>query len=212
MSKIHPYIVGICGGSGSGKTYFLNRLVESLGEDDLTLVSQDNYYKPREEQPRDSEGLINFDHPNSINLQNLTQDIQRIINGESFELLEYTFNNPNVTPKVFQIEPRPIIIIEGLFIYHLPELANLIDLKIFVEAAEYNRLIRRLRRDTTERGYSYESIMRDYEKFVAPMYKKYVEPTKKICDLIVPNHTHMDNALLAIIHHLRQMAKERKPN
>ncbi|MEL6191028.1 MAG: uridine kinase [Bacteroidota bacterium] len=198
-----PYIVGICGGSASGKTFLLNQLREQLKDLTISEVSQDNYYKPLEDQVKTPEGLVNFDHPNSLLLEELYVDMDQLIQEKSITREEYTFNNPSATASMLKIDPSPVIILEGLFIYHLPELRRLIDLKVFVEAEEHIKLARRLRRDISERGYSLESILTDYTKFVAPMYEKYVEPTKRECDLIIPNNRHMYKAINVLVNHIR---------
>ncbi len=204
-----PYIVGICGASASGKSYLLQELVRRLPGQQISLISQDNYYKPLAEQHRDEEGHVNFDHPDSIYLDELLIDLNRLIMGESITRLEYTFNNPAVTPKDIVVEPASIIILEGLFIYYLEEMRRLIDLKLFVEADEHIRLERRLRRDYEERGYSYESIFSDYRKFVAPMYLRYIAPLRFECDLIIPNNHHMNQALRVITDHLKHIGPEK---
>ncbi|MEM7513247.1 MAG: uridine kinase [Bacteroidota bacterium] len=198
-----PYIVGICGGSASGKTFLLNQLREQLKDLTISEVSQDNYYKPLEDQVKTPEGLVNFDHPDSLLLEELYVDMDQLIQEKSITREEYTFNNPTATASMLKIDPSPVIILEGLFIYHLPELRRLIDLKVFVEAEEHIKLARRLRRDISERGYSLESILTDYTKFVAPMYEKYVEPTKRECDLIIPNNRHMYKAINVLVNHIR---------
>ena len=198
-----PYIVGICGGSASGKTFLLNQLREQLKDLTIGEVSQDNYYKPLEDQVKTPEGLVNFDHPDSLLLEELYVDMDQLIQGKSITREEYTFNNPIATASMLKIDPSPVIILEGLFIYHLPELRRLIDLKVFVEAEEHIKLARRLRRDISERGYSLESILTDYTKFVAPMYERYVEPTKRECDLIIPNNRHMYKAINVLVNHVR---------
>ncbi|MEM6802027.1 MAG: uridine kinase [Bacteroidota bacterium] len=199
-----PYVLGICGGSGSGKTYLLTQLLSKLPTDKLTLVSQDNYYLPYDEQDQDEEGLVNFDHPKSIDLELLHRDMERIMSGETVNIKEYTFNNPAHTAKDISMAPAPILILEGLFIYHLPKLRDLIDLKVFVDAPEYLRLYRRLKRDEIERGYSNAAVLRDYERFVAPMYTEFVEPTKKYCDMIVLNVDRVDNAVEVLTNHLEK--------
>jgi len=198
-----PYIVGICGGSGSGKTYVLNQLLTQLPASQLTLISQDNYYLPYEQQDQDAEGLVNFDHPDSVDLQLLFQDMNRILAGETVEIKEYTFNNPAHTASDIRMAPAPVLILEGLFIYHLEALRDLIDLKVFVDAPEYLRLARRLKRDNIERGYSNESVLRDYERFVAPMYNQFIEPTKVYCDMIIPNVMEVNNAVEVLADHLK---------
>jgi uridine kinase len=197
------YLLGICGGSASGKTFLLHQLMAQLPPDAVTLVSQDNYYKRLEEQVRDEDGLVNFDHPDSVSLTRLHDDIRRLLAGETLSVEEYTFNNVAARPRQIVMRPAPILILEGLFIFNKPELAQLIDLKVFVEAEEHIRLSRRLRRDTAERGYSMESILRDYEKFVSPMYRRHILPFRDQCDLIIPNNRHMYKAIEALVNHLR---------
>ena len=203
-----PYIIGICGGSASGKTFLLRQLLSQLPEEAVTLISQDNYYKPLEAQIRDEEGLVNFDHPESVNLDRLLADVKALMRGETFEIEEYTFNNPKIQPRLIPMRPAPLMILEGLFVFYRADLAQTIDLKIFVDADEHVRLSRRLRRDHKERGYSYESVLRDYEKFVAPMYHQYVYPTRQRCDFIIPNNKHMYKAIQVLVSHLRTVLAE----
>lgn len=203
MNHKKTYIVGICGGSASGKTYLLHELLKNFGEKECTLISQDNYYKPIHLQTPNEEGLINFDHPDSLDLNKLAEDVQRLLRGETIQVSEYTFNREYVIPRIFTYVPTPIIIIEGILIYHKQMLAEMMNLKIFVDADEHIRLTRRLIRDIKERDYSYEDTLRDYNKFVAPMYAQYVEPTKKLCDLIIPNNYNMKVATEVIINHIQ---------
>lgn len=199
---MRPYFVGICGGSGSGKTYLLKKLLEFFTEEQVTLISQDNYYKKREEQEKTAEGLINFDHPDSVDLRKLEMDLHKLVEGNNIEIEEYTFNVEDVKPRMLIFKPAPIVIIEGLFIYHRQQMNDFIDMKVYVDADEHIKLTRRLRRDIVERGYSYEDTLRDYEKFVAPMYHRYVAPQKHISDLIVPNNHRMDVAIEVLADHL----------
>lgn len=202
-----PYIVGICGGSGSGKTFLLRKLLATFSDQQCALISQDNYYKPKNRQILDEDGLINFDHPDSLDLDKFVADIQRLMAGETIEIEEYTFNNEHRKPQIFTYKPTPIIIVEGILIYHKKELADLMDLKIFVDAEEHIRLSRRILRDEKERNYSYVETIRDYNKFVAPMYTEFVEPTKKYCDIIINNHHHHDMRVPSevITHHLQMI-------
>lgn len=203
MKHKKAYIVGICGGSASGKTYLLNELLKNFQPAECALISQDNYYKPKKDQIPNEEGLINFDHPDSLDLDKFVRDVQRLLRGETIQIQEYTFNKESATPAVFTYSPTPVIILEGILIYHKKELADMMDLKIFVDADEHIRLTRRLIRDIKERDYSYEDTLRDYNKFVAPMYAQFVEPTKKQCDIIIPNNHHMKAATQVIINHIR---------
>ena len=200
-----PYLIGICGGSGSGKTFLLQQLIKNLNKEEITLISQDNYYHPIEQQRKEADGLTNFDHPESVDLDRLANDVRKILKGETVVIQEYTFNNPLASAETITMKPAPIIIVEGLFVFLHPELSKLIDLKIFVEAHEHIRLARRLRRDATERNYSFDSVLRDWERFVAPMYRQFVEPTKYDCDLVIPNHSHMYRAVKVLMNHIQTL-------
>lgn len=205
-----PYIVGICGGSASGKTFLLNQLFSHFNPEQITLVSQDNYYKELKNQKIDEEGLVNFDHPDSLRMDDLYADMKRLMKGETLEIDEYSFNNPSHVSKKVTMIPAPVIVLEGLLIFTHIGLAKLVDLKIFVDADEHIKLARRLRRDHQERGYSVESILRDYEKFIAPMYDQYVAPAKKNADLIIPNNKHMYRAIQVLVNHIKTVIGEKK--
>lgn len=198
------YIVGICGGSGSGKTYLLRKLLNAFSEEECALISQDNYYKPKAQQQLSADGLINFDHPDSLDLDKFVEDIQALLAGKTIQVQEYTFNNEARVPQTFTYKPTPLIIIEGILIFHKKALAELMNLKIFVDAEEHIRLSRRILRDEKERNYSYVETIRDYGRFVAPMYAEFVEPTKKYCDLIINNHHHdLHTASVVLLNHLK---------
>lgn len=177
--------------------------MSTFASEQVSLISQDNYYRPLAELPRESDGLVNFDHPDTVDLDRLVRDVQRLKRGEALRMMEYTFNNPDKVPKEIHIAPAPLLIVEGLFVFHHRELVQQLDLRVFVDAAEHVRLSRRLRRDTTERGFSMQNVLRDYERFVAPMYERYVLPTREQADLIIPNHKHMYKALQVLVNHLR---------
>lgn len=208
MTRPRPYIVGISGGSASGKTFLLNQLLAQFSAGQLTLISLDNYYKPLEEQRRDEDGLINFDHPDSLDLGRLEKDVQRLTQNKKVILQEYTFNQPDVVPRTLVFEPAPLLVIEGLFVFNRESLARMIDLKVFVDADEHIRLSRRLHRDIRERGASIEEILRDYVRFVAPMYRVFIEPYKADCDLIIPNNQHMYRAVNVLVNHLKMCLQQ----
>lgn len=205
------YIVGICGGSGSGKTYLLRKLLATFSEEECALISQDNYYKPKALQTVDADGLINFDHPDSLDLHAFAEDIKKLMRGETIMVEEYTFNDASRTPQSFTYKPTPIIIIEGILIFHNKELADLMNLKIFIDADEHLRFSRRILRDEKERNYSYQETIRDYNKFVAPMYAQFVAPTQRNCDIIINNHDHqnMSAASEMLVNHLSVILKKR---
>jgi uridine kinase len=204
-----PYFVGISGGSGSGKTTLLRRIVERFGAESLTLISQDNYYISLENIPRDLTGEVNFDHPDALDLDAMAHDLGKLQAGQSFQLLEYTFNNPAIVPKTLTFEPAPIVVIEGLFVFNHGAVNDLLDLKVFVDTSEHLRLSRRIRRDATERGYGLEEVLGYYEKFVVPMYRQHIEPYKTDCDIIIPNDRHMERATMLLIDHLAAVLARR---
>src|SRR5690606_14499986 len=157
-----PYIVGITGGSASGKTMFLNSLLGSFSDKEICLISQDNYYKAIELQTLDEEGVHNFDIPSSIDFDAYKSDIIAIRSGKSMQRQEYTFNNPDKTPEIITLNPSPIIIVEGIFVFYHPQILDLIDLKVFIDAEEHVKLKRRIVRDKVERGYDLEDVLYRY--------------------------------------------------
>lgn len=190
-----PFIVGITGGSASGKTAFLNSLVNSFDPNQICLISQDNYYKPHTLQPVDEKGITNFDTPLSLDFELFARDIASLKSGSVVKRPEYTFNNPTRRPKILTFNPAPIIIVEGIFVFYFPHVAKLIDLKIFIDAKEHVKLSRRIRRDREERGYDIEDVLYRYEKHVAPTYEKYIAPFKYDSDIVIPNNDHFQKAL-----------------
>lgn len=198
-----PYIVGITGGSASGKTLFLTSLLKSFSKEQISLVSQDNYYKPRHMQPKDENGVHNFDTPFSIDFEQYAKDIAALKSGNSISKQEYTFNNPNKTPEMITIHPAPIVVVEGIFVFYFPELANLLDLKVFIDAKEHIKLKRRIIRDKEERGYDLDDVLYRYEKHVAPTYEKYIKPFRSDADIVIPNNSHFEKGLDVLISYLK---------
>jgi uridine kinase len=194
-----PFIVGITGGSASGKTMFLRSLLNAFLPEEISLISQDNYYKPRNEQPVDENGIYNFDTPQSIDFELYAQHIKDLRSGRPVVKQEYTFNNPSVVPKMLTFQPAPVIVVEGIFVFYFPEIAHLLDLKVFIDAAEHIKLKRRIVRDKDERGYDLEDVLYRYEKHVMPTYEKYIAPFKSDADIIVPNNLHFEKALDMLI-------------
>ncbi|MEX2593998.1 MAG: uridine-cytidine kinase [Anditalea sp.] len=190
-----PYIVGITGGSASGKTLFLDKLLDFFEPNQICLISQDNYYRPLHLQPKDDLGIHNFDTPDSIDFQQYADDIRKIESGETISRQEYTFNNTNKAPRILTFVPAPVVLVEGIFVLYYPELADLLDLKIFIDAKDHIKIKRRILRDKVERGYDLDDVLYRYEKHVMPTYEKYIEPFKHDADLIVPNNKGFDKAL-----------------
>lgn len=190
-----PLIIGITGGSGSGKSTFLKVLQESFGEDQLTVLSSDNYYKDKDQQQKDDQGIENYDLPTAIHRDEFERDVLKLMAGEDVSRQEYTFNNPNVVPKDLHFKATPIIILEGIFVFHFPEIAKLIDLKVYLYASESTALSRRIRRDKIERNYPLEDVLYRFEKHVLPTYRKYIEPVKDVADLVINNDHNFEPGL-----------------
>ncbi|MEP6646669.1 MAG: uridine kinase [Saprospiraceae bacterium] len=190
-----PYLIGITGGSGSGKTRIINELRDLFSEETLCIISQDEYYHPRDRQVWDDAGYQNFDLPEAINDQAFTKDIQQLIRGEAVRKEQYVFNNPNKEPTILVFKPAPIIIVEGLFVFYFPAIRELLDLKIFIDAEDVIKLKRRIIRDAGERNYPLEDVLHRYEFHVLPSYKSYIEPFKQQAHLVINNHKNYDRAI-----------------
>lgn len=192
MSK--PFIIGICGGSGSGKTTFLNRLRAAFKLDELAIISQDDYYKKKEYQVADANGVTNFDLPKSIRKKAMRRDIRHLIKGNRLETEEYTFNNENMEATIKVIEPAPILVVEGLFVFHYSRIAELFDLKIFVHAKDPHKIARRILRDKAERNYEVNDVIYRYQEHVLPAYEKYIEPYRNTADIVINNNVNFEMA------------------
>ncbi|WP_306641697.1 uridine kinase family protein [Sanyastnella coralliicola] len=198
-----PYLIGIVGGSASGKTSFLNALLDSFGQEELSLVSQDNYYRPAEEQPKDENGWMNFDLPESIYGDEFVRDLEVLKSGQAIERLEYTFNNPAITPAMIRVEPTPVVISEGLFVLHYAGVREMLDFKVYIDADADIRLQRRIDRDAKERGYPEDEVRYQWANHVRPADQKYLEPYKDQCDLVVNNNESFEQGLAALVSHIK---------
>lgn len=199
-------IIGISGASGSGKTTFIRDIQFHFQENEITLLSQDEYYHPREDQFTDDNGIKNFDLPTSINLQEFVADIEKLKNGETVIRKEYTFNNKEKEAKTLEFKPTSILIVEGLFIFHDPTIRSLIDLKIMIYASSAISVMRRIQRDRVERNYPLEDVLYRYEKHVLPSFKKYIEPYVDNVDVVINNNKNYDKALSMLVGYLKNLS------
>lgn len=189
MNNNKPYVIGVAGGSGSGKTFFLNCFLNHFTEDEVCLLSQDDYYIKVGELTAEENRHHNFDLPSCIAIEDFHEDVSNLLASKTVFKQEYTFNNPNVIPKTLEIKPAPIIIIEGLFIYHYKNIDPLFDYRIFIDADTEIALERRLNRDLLERGYSEEDVLFKWHNHVMPSYNEYLLPHRLRCDKIIDNST-----------------------
>jgi len=197
------YIVGIAGGSASGKTSFLKNLKNSLPEGSVSIISQDNYYLPKESQLVDEQGEINFDLPTSINRQEFFEDLKKLISGETIERKEYGFNVGNIESTMVSIKPAPIIIMEGLFVFHYEEIRELLDLKVYIDVRDDIKLERRILRDAIERGYNEHSVRYQWDNHVLPSYKKFLRPYRDSSDIIITNNISFNKGCEVLVNHLK---------
>jgi uridine kinase len=197
------YIVGIAGGSASGKTSFLKNLKNSLPEGAVSIISQDNYYLPKESQVVDEQGEINFDLPTSINRQEFFEDLKRLISGETIERIEYGFNVGSNESAIVSIKPAPIIIMEGLFVFHYEEIRELLDLKVYIDVRDDIKLERRILRDAIERGYNEHSVRYQWDNHVLPSYKKFLRPYRDSSDIIITNNISFNKGCEVLVNHLK---------
>ena len=179
-----PYIIGIAGGSGSGKSTFAGRLKEAF-PDDVSLVSCDNYYLPHDELPLEERAHLNYDAPEALEFDLMVRHLEDLKNGKSALCPVYDFTKHTRSDRVTEILPRPIILIDGILIFHDEALRNCMDLKIYVETDADERILRRARRDMMERGRDLDSVIDQYLSTVKPMHNTYVKPTKIFADVIL---------------------------
>jgi len=198
-----PYIVGVAGGSASGKTSFLRDLKALLPNNTISIISQDNYYNPKEMQQKDEQGEINFDLPTSINRATFVKDLAALKAGKSIVQQEYTFNNDAAAPKTIIIESAPIIVMEGLFIFHYNDVREMLDLKVYLDVREEIKLQRRIKRDSSERGYPEETVRYQWNNHVMPSYKKFLRPYRDSSDIIITNNVTYNVGLNVLANHLK---------
>lgn len=183
-SKI-PFIIGIAGGTGSGKSSVARAIIEKVGINNIVYICHDSYYKDISQFEKNA--VINYDHPNSLDTELMIEDLIKLINGNTIYIPEYDYTTHRRLPESTAMNIRPIILIEGILIYNNIYLRSMCNIKIYVDTEADERLIRRLKRDIAERGRTTEDIIQQYSKFVKPMHNQFVEPTKNFADIIIPS-------------------------
>ena len=208
MNKLaKPYLVGITGGSACGKTRFIKELGNLFSNEDISFLSQDNYYKPAEHHTRDINGHINYDLPTCLDLDAFKTDILKLCNHEIVRRREYLFQHNEQFGKWIEIFPAPIIIVEGLFVFYEKEIVERFDQKIFIDVDEEIRLQRRIKRDTTDRNVSEEFVIYQWKNHVKPAFEKYLLPHKEKADMVLNNDENFNNSLKQMEDHFRMILK-----
>lgn len=181
-------IIGIAGGTGSGKTTVVNQIIEELKHEEVDVISQDSYYQDTTHLSFEDRKKINFDHPKSIDFDLLVSHLQDLKAGKNIQQPVYSFKEHNRTGETITIEPRKVIIVEGILILTHPDIREMFDIKIYVHADSDERLIRRLKRDIAERGRDLDEVLNRYQTTLKPMHQQFIEPTKEFADIIIPTN------------------------
>ena len=208
MTSPPPVVIGIAGGSGSGKTTVLRCIVDAFGSEYIAVLDHDAYYHSLDHLPPEERAKVNFDHPDSLNTALMRRQLDDLIAGQPIEKPIYNFTTHTCEPFTKHIEPRPVIIVEGILVLAEPLLLERMDIKIFVDIEADVRLIRRIRRDMQERGRSIDSILDQYENTVRPMHLEFVEPSKRWADVIIPRGGHNSVAIDMVIARIETLLRK----
>ena len=199
MKHPDPLVIGIAGGSGSGKTTVAQTILQRVGKDRIAFLQHDSYYKDLRGLPPAQRNEFNFDHPNSLETELLIKHISALRNGKGVEVPIYDFSTDSRTAQSFTVQPRNVILVEGILIFTEAALRKLFDIKIFVDTDADLRFIRRLERDIHERGRTTDSVVKQYLHTVRPMHLEFVEPSKRYADIIIPEGGHNAAALDMVV-------------
>ena len=200
-----PFVIGVAGGTCSGKTTIAERLTDTIGADQLALIKQDAYYVERSHQPLEERAAANYDHPDAFDWQLMTSQLASLLAGEAVPIPVYDYAMHDRSADVQWVNPAPVIVFEGILALFDPNLRQLFDLKVFVDTDADIRLTRRLQRDVTERGRSYDSILHQYMTTVRPSHEQFIEPSKRHADVIFPEGGHNHAALDVLVARVRQL-------
>ncbi|MDO5607814.1 MAG: uridine kinase [Capnocytophaga sp.] len=181
-------VIGIAGGTGCGKTTVVNKIISELSNEEVSVISQDSYYRDMSHLPYSERTKVNFDHPNSIDFDLLKKHLEALRRGEMVRQPVYSFVEHNRTAETVETHPTKVIIVEGILIFSHADVRDLFDIKIYVHADSDERLIRRIKRDTAERGRDVEEVLDRYQNTLKPMHLQFIEPAKEYADIIIPNN------------------------
>jgi len=198
-------VIGICGGTGSGKTTISDRIIAALPQESVVVIQQDHYYRDFPHMSLEERARQNFDHPDSIDMPLLVEHVRRLREGKAIERPVYDFTQHSRRPETVRLEPRQAVIIEGILLFENKALRELMDIKIFVDTDADLRFIRRLRRDISERGRTMESVFEQYLSTVRPMHLEFVEPSKRHADVIIPEGGHNEVGIDLMIQKIRSL-------
>ncbi len=207
MSHVDSLVIGIAGGSGSGKTTVAQEILQRVGPERIAFLQHDSYYKDLSGLPPAQKAEVNFDHPNSLETGLLIQHIASLRDGKPVEVPIYDFSTHSRTSQTFTVQPRGVILVEGILIFTEAALRDMFDIKIFVDTDSDIRFIRRLERDLAERGRTTESVIKQYQATVRPMHMEFVEPSKRYADIIIPEGGHNTAALDMVVARIEALLK-----
>ncbi|HKM31816.1 MAG: uridine kinase [Bacteroidales bacterium] len=202
-------VIGIAGGTGSGKTTVVNKILESLDKSQVTVIPQDSYYKDNSHLPLEKRQELNFDHPQSIDWELMVEHLQQLKAGHPVKQPIYSYITCTRSEETIPIEPTRVIIVEGILIFTDPPLRDCLDMKVFVDADPDDRLSRVISRDIVERGRSVNKVLERYEKTVKPMHLQFIEPTKRYADIIIPQGGHNKVAIKMLISAIEQVLRNK---
>lgn len=202
------FIIGIAGGTGSGKTTVVRKLTERMPKAEFVIIPQDSYYNDSSHVPAEERQNINFDHPNAFDWALLTQQISELREGKAIEQPVYDYITSSRLKETVHVEPKEVVVVEGIMALSNPELREQMDLKIFVDADADDRLIRVVKRDIVERGRTVEAVMDRYQKVLKPMHQQFIEPCKRYADVIIPQGGHNNAAINMLAKFVKQQLRE----
>ncbi|MCB2223197.1 MAG: uridine kinase [Actinobacteria bacterium] len=203
-----PLIIGIGGGSGSGKTTICETIVEEIGAERVGLIQHDAYYLDQSQLPLEERAKVNYDHPDSLETALLVEHLRALLGGHSIDRPTYDFTVHNRAAETVRVAPVPVLIVEGILVLYEPALRELMDLKIYVDTDADLRVVRRLGRDIQERGRSFESVRDQYLDTVRPMHLRFVEPSKRYADIVIPEGYNL-NAVATVVSMIREVLRSR---